>query len=110
MHRRRILIVDMPRMLREIVRSVIVAEADLELVAEVHDPGALDKAIPRHRPDFVIGHSAPHEIERLLEERPSMKVLQVDSTGRSSFLYELRPQRTALGEMSPARLLEAIRA
>jgi DNA-binding NarL/FixJ family response regulator len=109
-HRRRVLLVDMPQLLREIVRSVVAAEEDLELVAELADSRALQKAIPRHRPDFVIGNSKPHDIDRLLEQRPTMKVLQVDGGGRSSVLYELRPTRIPLGELSPTRLLEAIRA
>jgi DNA-binding NarL/FixJ family response regulator len=108
--RRRILLVDMPQLLREIIRSVVVAEADLELVAEVDDAGSLEEALPRHAPDVVIGHSTRRDIERLLGDRPRLKVLQVDDTGRSAILYELRPQRTALGEISPACLLRAIRA
>jgi DNA-binding NarL/FixJ family response regulator len=108
--RRRILLVDMPQLLREIIRSVVVAEADLELVAEVNDARSLDDAIPRHAPDVVIGRSTSRDIERLLRDRPRLKVLQLDDAGRSTVLYELRPQRTALGEVSPARLLKAIRA
>jgi DNA-binding NarL/FixJ family response regulator len=108
--RRRILLVDMPQLLRGIIRSVVVAEEDLEIVAEVTDAGSLDDAIPLYAPDVVIGHSTRCDIERLLTDRPRLKVLQVDDTGRSTVLYELRPQRTVLGEVSPARLLNAIRA
>src|SRR5262245_42236892 len=100
----------MPQLLREIIRSVVVAEADLELVAELSDARLLGEAVPRHAPDVVIGHSTPADIERLLRDRPRLKVLQVDDTGRSTVLYELKPHRTALGEVSPARLLSAIRA
>jgi DNA-binding NarL/FixJ family response regulator len=107
--RRRILLVDMPQLMRDIIRSVVTAEADLELVAELDDSASLEDAVPQYAPDVVIGHSTRHDIERLLEDRSRPKVLQVDDTGRSTVLYELRPHRTALGEISPTRLLSAIR-
>ena len=112
MERRRILLVDMSLMLREIVRSVVAPQPDLELVAELTNVRPLRRAIRRHRPDVVIGdsHSTRHEIEIMLAERPTMKLLEVEDDGRASFLYELRLQRKPLGEISPSRLLEAIRA
>jgi DNA-binding NarL/FixJ family response regulator len=107
---RRILLVDMPQLLREIIRSVVVAEPDLEIIAELGDAASLEESLPRHAPDIVIGHSTRRDIERLLRDCPRLKVLQIDDTGRSTVLHELCPRRTALGEISPASLLKAIRA
>jgi hypothetical protein len=38
-----------------------------------------------------------------------IKVLEIFDEGRYGSLCEMRPRRVALGEMSPLRLLEAIR-
>jgi hypothetical protein len=99
----------MPELLRGIVRSVVDAEADLELVGELPDHASLADVIARDHPDVVVGNSSEADIERLLRGNATMKVLQIEGIGGSSFLYELQPARTALGELSPARLLEAIR-
>lgn len=99
----------MPELLRGIVRSVVAAEPDLELVAELPDCASLADAIARDHPDVVIGCSTHDDVERLLRDSASVKVLKIEGAGRSSFLYELQPERTPLGEISPARLLEAIR-
>jgi hypothetical protein len=99
----------MSQMLREIVRSLVAGEPDLELVGELADARALADTVCRCGPDVVVGHSTPSEIQRLLEQRPTMKILQVENNGRSSFLYELRPHRIPLGELSRARLLEVLR-
>jgi hypothetical protein len=100
----------MSLMQREIVRSLVAGAPDLELVAELADAGALAEAVGRCGPDVVVGHSTPSEIRHLLEQRPAMKVVQVEDDGRSSFLYELRPHRIPLGELSHGRLLEVLRA
>ena len=99
----------MPELLRGIIRTVVAAEADLELVGELPDRASLPDVIARDHPDVVIGNSTQDDIERLLRGSATMKVLQIDGTGGSAFLYELQPARTALGELSPALLLEAIR-
>ena len=83
----RIVLADMPRMLRE--------------------------TLEEHDADFVITGAdvlRPDDVDALLEARPRMKVLAVVGDGRDAFLYELRPQKVPLGEVSPHTLLEAIRA
>jgi hypothetical protein len=99
----------MSQMLREIVRSLVAGDPDLELVAELSDARGLADAVSHCGPDVVVGRSKPGEIRDLLERRPTMKIVQVENDGRSSFLYELRPHRVPLGELSNARLLEVLR-
>jgi DNA-binding NarL/FixJ family response regulator len=109
----RIVLIDMPRLLREIVREAIADEPDLEVVAE-HD-GVVDAhAIEREGADFVIvGSEAAaggESVRSLVASRRRIRALEVHSDGRESVLYELRPYRIPLGEISSDTLLRTIRA
>ena len=46
----------------------------------------------------------------LLRKAPNLKVLVLEKSGRTAMLYELRPHRIALGEVSKSGLVDAIRA
>jgi len=48
-------------------------------------------------------------VEPMLTARPNLKVLAITNQGRTSFLYELRPYELALGQLSPATLIHAVR-
>ena len=72
-------------------------------------------AVKRSRADVVVigrgnkageGDEAAYRLVRQLR----LKVLSVAGDGKSSTLYELRPQRIPLGELSARRLCKAIRA
>jgi hypothetical protein len=52
----------------------------------------------------------PRICRELMAANPRVKVLAVAGDGRRVFLHELRPQTVALGEVSPAGLIDAIRA
>jgi DNA-binding NarL/FixJ family response regulator len=106
----RIVLVDMPRILREIIEQAVGGEPDLELVQARSEPG-LRAAVESSGADFVISGADYDfaEVARLLEERPRLRVLAVTGDGREGFLYELRPTRTALGEVSRQTIVNAIR-
>ena len=102
----------MPPMLREIVREIVVAEPDLELVGE-HDAIDVADAVERDRPDFVIvgaDAAADESVRSVIGARLRPRALEVGGDGRESVLYELRPHRVSLGEISSDTLLGAIRA
>jgi hypothetical protein len=108
----RVLLVDMPRMLRDIVAMVVRAEPDLELVGEVDDPEALAARMRRTRPDLVIAgaHPALEQMShQLLGDYPRLRILEVETEGRRGYLYELFPRRRRLGELSPGSLLAVAR-
>jgi DNA-binding NarL/FixJ family response regulator len=109
---RRIILVGLPQMLNDIVRATIAEQPDLEVVAEVGCEGDLAYAVADHDADLVIADPSCTDgaIERLVGPRSRLRLLEVQASGRRSCLSELRPHRVALGEISPARLLEAIRA
>jgi DNA-binding NarL/FixJ family response regulator len=110
LERTRILLADMPQMLRDIVAGILVPEPDLEVVAETAAVNGLPDAVSRFGADVVIvGRDDPSLATTLMEGAPRIKVLAVTAGGRESWLYELRPQRVSLGEISPQRLVDEIR-
>ncbi|MBB2948506.1 hypothetical protein FB565_008289 [Actinoplanes lutulentus] len=54
------------------------------------------------------GDSDPAVLTRLLRRHPGLRVLVVEDDGRTGSLWELRPHRIALGELSPQQLIEAV--
>jgi DNA-binding NarL/FixJ family response regulator len=108
-----VILVDMPTMLREIVSGVIADQADIEVVAEVASAGEAEALLgDRAKPWALIGSGglAVTEIEELLDAAPRAKLLTLSVTADRFLLYELRPQRVDLGEVSPPVLVEAIRS
>lgn len=102
----------MAPLLREIVREAIVREPDLDLVAE-HDDADVRTAVEQDHPDFIIvgeDAAAEQDVRSLIAERRGLRALEVQSDGRESVLYELRPHRISLGEISADTLVRAIRA
>jgi len=104
-----LLLVDMPRMLGEIVTDALEAEADFEVLGEV-EGAAVREAVERQPVDVVVvGHDDDALAAGLLDVRPRLKVLGVIDDGRDAALYELRPHRALVGELSPERLVAVIR-
>ena len=102
----------MAPLLRDIVRQAIVREPDLELVAE-HDDVDVRTVVELDDPDFIIvGEEAAsvQDVRSLVGSGRGVRALEVQSDGRESVLFELRPHRIALGEISSDTLVRAIRA
>ena len=108
---RRIILVGLPRMLNDVVKQIIDEQPDLEVVAEVGCESDVAHAVAGHDAELVIADPSCTDgaIERLVGRRSSLRLLEVQANGRWSCLSELRPHRVPLGEISPERLLEAIR-
>ena len=81
------------------------------MVAE-HEAGGLRESVERDEPDFVIvGTDAASETVRsIVCAGCGVRALEVRSDGKESVLYELRPHRVSLGEISPETLVRTIRA
>lgn len=106
----RVVLVDMPRLLREIVSQL--AAPGLRVVQAYDEPVELVGVVERERAEVVITGAEAYEqreLDRLLAVRPGVKVLGIAADGRSSTLYELVPRRRSLGELSADRLYAAIR-
>jgi DNA-binding NarL/FixJ family response regulator len=111
LERTRIVLVDMSPLSREIVRETLAREPDLDVVNEHEADVDLRAAVERDHPDFLIvgPDAADGAVGSLVAERRGLRALELRSDGRESVLYELRPNRVALGEISPDTLLHTIR-
>jgi DNA-binding NarL/FixJ family response regulator len=102
------------RMLHEMLTDIVETQPDMEIVGSAERQAELRDAVARTHPDIVIvtpSHPVGRRsFEELLYMNSRLKVLAVIDNNRRGILYELRPSRALLGEMSPASLLNAIRA
>ena len=110
----RILLAEMPRMLRDIVESAVSTQDDMQVVGADAARDELDAEVRRTQPDVVIV-ALPRDdgagaYDALLYERPRLKLLAVTGDGRGAFLYELRPHSAPIPDVSPGGLVAAIRA
>jgi hypothetical protein len=109
----RIVLAALPRMLADIVESVVAAQPDMVLSSRVAGGAGLAGTLREEKPQvLIVGLSADEDAahyDDLLFEHPRMKVLAITSTGRESILSELRPVRHAIGNVSPEGLMDAIR-
>jgi DNA-binding NarL/FixJ family response regulator len=105
------LLIDMPRMLREIVRDVAGHDPLLEVVAELERVGDVEAAALAYDPQVVVTDAECCDraaIARLLAARPRIRVLTLEDDGRAGVLHRLMPEELSLGDLSPERLLEAL--
>lgn len=109
----RILLVGMAPILREIVRQAALGRDDVDVVGEAQSHHCLREDVAASGANFLLvgieDADAIGACGAILMERPLTKVLAVEADGRHGFLYELRPQRVPLGELSLEGLFDAIR-
>jgi hypothetical protein len=107
----RIVLVNLPRILRDIIGGAVDEEPDMEVVGQLPADSPLRCAVEQQEADFVIAGTdyGFEEISEVLTQHPRLQVLEVAGDGRESFLYHLRPARTPLGELSPRSIVDAIR-
>jgi hypothetical protein len=100
----RVALLDLPQMMSEIVKDILDQAMDVAVV----------KASEREDADVVIlatdGDDLPAAGRIQLARRATARVIAINGQGRSAYLYELRPHRTPLGEVSADSLLAAIRS
>jgi DNA-binding NarL/FixJ family response regulator len=112
----RILIVGIPRLLRELIERAVSAETDMRIVpeSEAVPPAAFSEVAAREGPDVAIvaltDSALPGECRQFLDERAHVKVLGIGPSNGQATLYRLRPEQVVLGEVSPQEVVAAIRA
>jgi DNA-binding NarL/FixJ family response regulator len=103
----------MPTMMHDIILQLLMTESDFQVTAPTDKSSTLLDASKKYRPDIVVTSFGEDEANTtyrdLLLECPRLKALDVRSDGRKGYLYELRPERKRLGELSPESLVTAIR-
>lgn len=113
MPRIRVVLSHMPRLLHDIVHSILAAESDIDV-----DDGSSHSAAPmslehvRHAHVVIVTEPelARMNYESLLYGNPRLRLVAVSGDGRNAALYELRPCRIPLGELSPQTLVDAVSA
>jgi hypothetical protein len=108
-----VLVAEMPRVEMDLVRGFIARVPDIASHALADYP-SLDEAVRQTRPDVILvdigAGPLPRRYLDALRQYAGLKVLTIEAEGRHGALVEMRPQRVALEELSPARLIDAIRA
>jgi hypothetical protein len=102
----------MPRLLNDILGSLFADDAGVALLSCPPGATSLSGAAAMTDPDVVIAaeHDAgPSEVSSLLQRSPQVRVLTVTDNGRSGILYELRPHRRTIGELSADAVRSTIR-
>lgn len=105
----RIVLVDMPPMLHDLVSRLIAGTPGLEVVGDLEDERGLEGAVSAGGADVVVAGAEVLDagpLGRLLVERERLSVLTIDREGRDSRLFTLR----RLGEVSPDELVDTIRS
>jgi DNA-binding NarL/FixJ family response regulator len=113
MARIRVMIADVPRVLRDIIHTTLAEQADMEVVSDMTTVESLLEASASEPADVVVvglrDAALPEVAVELFERRPTVRILGIAGDGRRAYLHELRPARTALGELSPEQLVQVIR-
>jgi hypothetical protein len=102
----------LPTMLGDIVIQSLTPHADVEIVRAA-DARGLAGAVRETGAEVVVGTEGElplHEVRSVLDDQPRARVFTLAPDARMAWLYELRPERVPLGELSPSRLAEAIRS
>ncbi len=112
----RVLIIKLPSLLRQIVSDALAVDGRAEVIEYGDDDGEenldLIAAISQYEPDVIVTSSTGREIDPALDEYLSAddgrRVLAIERVGRAAYLFSMRPEPLALGEMSTDTLVHAI--
>jgi DNA-binding NarL/FixJ family response regulator len=108
----RVLLLEMPQLLRGILEYAIQRHSDCELM---QDPRGVFQMLTDRTitPDVVIiGLTATEDatlVPALFARWPRVQVMTVMAAGEDAVVYELKPQRRTLGQMSPAEIVDTLR-
>jgi DNA-binding NarL/FixJ family response regulator len=116
MPRTRVVIAEVPALLRDIITGWLGRFQDIEIAGETSVRDDLFDLLegPGADVDIVIVACSDDEVseigDRILARRPQPRVLAITDDARRAFLYELCPRKVALGEASADRLVSVIRS
>jgi DNA-binding NarL/FixJ family response regulator len=109
----RILLTGLSHAVADALELSLELQRDMEVIGHLSDPIEVLLAATQDEVDVVIlglqDDELPGIASHMLSERPQLRILALGRDGRRAFLYRLRPQVVPLGELSPERLIEAIR-
>jgi hypothetical protein len=103
---------DLPPLLRQIFEHALAGQRDLQTISDLRAADA-DPRVTAMSPDIVITSGGAVDVSRrstaLLGRWPSAKILIFTEMGRDAAMFELRPHKTELGQLSAAEAVEVIR-
>jgi DNA-binding NarL/FixJ family response regulator len=109
----RVFLAGMPPLLHDIVRDTLTNQTDMQLVGDLTAGDSVVDTLKNCEIDVaIVGAREPEDATRadeLLLSAPRSKVLVIATSGRSAVMYQLRPHKKPLGDVSPQSLLDAIR-
>jgi DNA-binding NarL/FixJ family response regulator len=110
----RILIAPMPKLLQQIIERTLAYQSDMIVAGQARPSESVAAAARRVRADLVIllesQEGAAGTPWQVLNENPRLKILAITSDGHSATRYELQPHQVVIDEISPERLVDAVRA
>jgi len=109
----RVVVLDTPQMLKSIVLRILAAEPDFEVKTVPDTDQAIVDTLQRDGPHVIVALVTERAVNRIwnLARRTQTHtdIVGLVRDGRQAFLYKLRPDRIALGDLSPQDLVLAIR-
>jgi hypothetical protein len=105
-------LIALPALMENLVRRACLADGEIDLEPSVDcaaDPRAqrrLDLA------DVAIvglrGGDSRAVVQSMLQQRPKLRVMLIELAAADAILYELRPEQTWLGPVSPTEIVRAV--
>jgi hypothetical protein len=112
-HPTRILLGDLPRLVRDMLVKAIERQADMAIVGQRPAVAALGEAVKESDAEFVIlgldDRRLPADGEGFLDERSRVRLLGIETVEGDACLYELKPERVELGAVTPESVVREIR-
>src|SRR5579863_1088529 len=107
----RVLLMDLPKLLFDMIKAVIVSSEDIHIVGETMRRTEIFREAAATRADVIILSDEGVSTEncyQVLCRRPRLKIFAISADGRRGLLYELRPHVRAIRDLSAESLIAAI--
>lgn len=111
----RVVVANRPRLLRELVLTIISEQPDIEIVGVAKDEEEILRAVDQTRPDCLIvaleeANQRPVICDFVLERQPQLKILAIAATRNASMFYWISLDiRSHAVESSEEGILRALR-
>jgi DNA-binding NarL/FixJ family response regulator len=109
----RVILVQLPQLLREIVSRALLHTPDIDIVAEYEDLDQVARLCPFEAIEVIVaGVDRPADTSRLediLASHPRLRAVALTESGRHGAVWECVPHETPLGELSTDCFVEAVR-